>query len=126
VRTVRTLARPELFQWFGLFAAALAWTVQHVVGFGATLARCGAGSVGANVKAWEIGVLAVGALFAVAAEAAAVTVLIETRGVEHDDPPPDGRRQFFASAAVLGNVLFLVIIVLSSVGVLTQTPCRQA
>jgi hypothetical protein len=81
VRTLRNLARPELLQWFGLFGAALAWTVQHVVGFGATLAHCGAGSVGANVK---------------------------------------------ASAAVLGNVLFLVIIVLSSVGVLTQTPCRQA
>ena len=128
MRTLRPLAQPEVFQWFGLFAAGLAWTAQLVIGVGVTLARCGAGSTrwGVDVKTWEITLMVVAGLFAVLAEAAALTVFLETRSVEHDDPPPVGRRHFFASAAALGNVLFLMIIILSGIGVLVHSPCQQA
>ena len=44
------LLRAEILQWFGLFAAALIWTTQLVVGFGLTVARCSAAGM-----RWGIG-----------------------------------------------------------------------
>jgi hypothetical protein len=124
------LTRPSIdfLQWFGLFGAALIWTVQHVVGFGVDLARCSAAGSrwGIDVKAWQLSLLGVSVLLVLLAEAAAVTVLLRTREVEDSDPPPEGRRHFFAVAAALGNVLFLVIILMDSLGGLAFSPCRQA
>ena len=122
------VARAEILQWFGLFAAALIWSLQLVLGFGLTLARCGAAGMrwGIGLHTWEIALMVIGAVVTLAAEAAALTVFFGTRDVEEDDPPPLGRRHFFASAAALGNVLFLVIILLSGIGVIVHSPCHQA
>ncbi|TML91557.1 MAG: hypothetical protein E6G08_00230 [Actinobacteria bacterium] len=124
------LARPgvDTLQWFGLFGAALVWTVQHVLAFGVDVARCSPANVrwGVDQRAWQIALLAVAVVLVVASEAAAVTVLRETRGVEDSDPPPDGRRHFFAVAASVGNVLFLVIILMDGLAQLALSPCRQA
>jgi hypothetical protein len=119
--------RVDLLQWVGLFGAAAAWTAQHVVGFGVTVADCGAGGSrwGIDRTTWEIALLAVGISLALVSEAAALSVLLETRGVEDSDPPPFGRRHFFALAAALGNLLFVVAMVLSGVAVLVYS-CRQA
>jgi hypothetical protein len=119
--------RPELLQWYGLFGAALAWAAQHVVTFGVGYAHCTAASRhwGIDVRTWTIVVAAVGLLFALLAEAAALTVLRETRGVDYDGSPPLGRRHFFAFAAAFGNVLFIAGIVLNTVGALAFTDCRQ-
>jgi hypothetical protein len=119
--------RPELLQWYGLFGAALAWAAQHVIEFGAGYAQCLSASRhwGIDITTWTIVVTAVGLLFALLAEAAAVKVLLETRGVEYDGAPPLARRHFFALAAALGNVLFIVAIVLNAVGALAFTDCRQ-
>jgi hypothetical protein len=120
---------PEFLQWFGLFGAALTWTAQLVIGFGVAVARCGAANamLGVDVRAWEVALLAAGVALVLLAEAAALTTLRETRAVEYDDPAPDGRRHFFAVAAVLGNLLFLVAIVLSGVGVIAhESSCRPA
>jgi hypothetical protein len=124
---VRRFVRLELFQWYALLGAAIAWTAQLVVGFGVTVARCGAGGdFGLPLDTWEI-VLAVAAgAFALLGEAAAVAVFLATRSLEHDDPPPDGRRHFFASAAVVGNLLFLMIILLSGLGIVAHSPCHQS
>jgi hypothetical protein len=46
--------------------------------------------------------------------------------VAYDDPPPDGRRHFFAFGAALGNVLFIMAIVLNAVGTLASVGCRPA
>jgi hypothetical protein len=121
-------ARAEALQWFGLFGAALIWTAQLVVGFGLTVARCGAAGVrwGIGLHTWEIVLMAVGAAVTIAGEAAALSVFLATRDVEEDDPPPLGRRHFFASGAALGNVLFLVIILLSGIAVISHSPCHQA
>jgi hypothetical protein len=118
----------EFLQWFGLLGAALTWTVQLVVGFGVTLARCGAANVvlGVDVKAWEISLMAVGIALALLAEAAALTLLWQTRDVDYSDPPPEGRRHFFVVAAVLGNLLFIVIIVLSGTGAIVHEPCMPS
>jgi hypothetical protein len=120
--------RPELLQWYGLFGAALAWAAQHVVTFGVAYADClPAGSrFGLDVVTWTIVVTAVGLTFALLAELAALSVLRATRDVEYDADPPAGRRRFFAFAAALGNVLFIVAIVLNAVGAISFATCRPA
>ncbi len=122
------LPRAESLQWYGLFGAALIWTAQLVIGFGLTVARCGAAGArwGIDLHTWELLLMGLGIVVALSAEAAAVSVFLSTREVEHDGPPPLGRRHFFASAAALGNILFFVIILLSGIGVIVHTPCRQA
>jgi hypothetical protein len=119
---------PELLQWFGLFGAALTWTVQLVVGFGVTIARCGPANavLGVDVKAWELALMGTGIALALLAEAAALNILWQTRNVDYGGPPPEGRRHFFALAASIGNVLFLVVIVLSGTGAVFHQPCTQS
>ncbi len=122
------LARAEALQWFGLFGGALIWTGQLVVGFGLTVARCGAGgaSWGINLHTWQLLLMLIGVTVTLGAEAAALSVFLSTEEVEHDGPPPLGRRHFFASAASVGNVLFFVVILLTGVGELSHPPCHQS
>jgi hypothetical protein len=119
---------PEFLQWFGLFGAALTWTLQLVIGFGATIARCGPANavLGVDVKAWEIALMATGIALALLAEIAALSILRETRNVDYGGPAPAGRRHFFALAASVGNLLFIVIIVLSGTGAIVHEPCTQS
>src|SRR5207302_65213 len=78
----------EFLQWFGFGGAALVWAAQHVIGFGATLARCGAGGVrfGIDLHTWELTTFIVALAFVLAAEASAIIVARRTWGVEHDGP----------------------------------------
>jgi hypothetical protein len=125
MRRVLTL---EFLQWYGLLGAALVWAAQLVLAFGLTVARCGAGgSFGLSLDSWEVVLMVVAVLLAVLAECAAVAVFLETRSVAHDGPPPGGRRHFFASAAMIGNLLFLMIILLSGIGIVAHSPvCHQS
>ena len=123
-----TRTRLELLQWFGLFGGALAWTVQHVVGYGISDSGC-------NVAGRQWGLplttlqtalsLATGAVV-VAAWVAALVAFRGTRVVDRDAPGPSGRIHFFAQAALLGNVLFLVIVVLDGVSSVYHLPCHQS
>lgn len=128
MRRWRPKPSAEFLQWFGFGAAALVWACQHVFGFGATVARCGAGGVhlGVDLRTWELAASATAIALVLAAEAAAAVTVFRTWGAAYDGPPPEGRRHFFALAALIGNLLFLVVIVLSTVSVLTLDPCRQA
>jgi hypothetical protein len=120
---------PEFLQWFGLFGAALTWSAQLVLGFGVSVARCGAANavLGVDLRAWQWSLLGIGVALVVLAEAAALETLWETRAVHYDDAAPDGRRHFFAVAAVLGNLLFLVAIVLGGVAaIIHEPPCQAA
>jgi len=67
-----------------------------------------------------------GIALALLAEAAALNILWQTRNVDYGGPPPEGRRHFFALAASIGNVLFLVVIVLSGTGAVFHQPCTQS
>jgi hypothetical protein len=118
----------EFLQWFGLFGAALTWTAQLVIGFGATVARCGAANavLGVDVEAWEIALMAGGITLVLLAESASLTLLWQTRNVDHDAGPPHARRHFFVVGASVGNLLFLMIIVLSGVASIYHEPCVPA
>jgi hypothetical protein len=119
------MRRAELIQWFGLLGAAIAWTFQLVIGFGVTVAACGpAGRVwGIDVDAWEIALMTTGGILVLLSEAAALTILAETRQLHYNDPPPWGRRHFFVVAAALGNLLFLNMIILSGLAAIYNGTC---
>ena len=118
--------RAELLQWYGLFGAALIWAAQLVVGFGVSYADCNVESHSVDEVTWQVVLLVVAVLFALAAEAAAVTVFLSTRRHEYDDPAPTGRQHFFSFAAMLGNLIFLTIIVLTGIGAIANAPCHQS
>ena len=127
MRLWRPRLSAEFLQWFGLGGAALVWAAQHVIGMGTTLARCGAANVhfGIDLHTWELATFATALAFVAAAEAAAVLTVVRTWGVEYDGAPPEGRRHFFGLAALVGNLLFLVVILLSGLSTITFDPCRQ-
>jgi hypothetical protein len=117
----------EFLQWYGLLGAAIVWAAQLVLAYGLTVARCGAGgSFGLTLDGWEVVLTAVAVLLTVLAECAAVAVFLETRPMEHDGPPPDGRRHFFATGAMVGNLLFLTVILLTGIGIVAAAPCHQS
>jgi hypothetical protein len=120
--------RDEFLQWFGLLGAPLAWAVQLVLGFGASDARCSAGSSrwGVSLDTWELGLMAGALAVTFLAEAAAVTLYLATRGVPYDGDPPLARRKFFVAAASVGNVLFVAAILMSGLAAVYHTPCQQA
>ena len=128
MRPLRWTDAAEYLQWIGLLGAALVWTGQHIVGFGVTVANCSPGGShwGLDVRAWEIALMIAAGTLVLLAEAAAITVLRQTQGADHSGEPPIGRRHFFALAAALGNILFLVIILLGGIAATVHQPCHQA
>jgi hypothetical protein len=127
-RAFDTTVRQEFLQWFGVLGAPLAWTVQLVLGFGVTEARCDRGSThwGVGLHTWEISLMAAAGLVVVLAEISAVGLYLSTRSVDYDGPPPLGRRHFFVTASSLGNVLFLAMILMSGLAAVHHTPCQQS
>ena len=123
-----TLRRLSILQWFGFAGAALAWTGQHVIGFGITQAECSAGGLHWRIgnDVWQLVLLVVGGMLVLAAEAAAVVVFMRTRETEDDDPAPLGRMHFLAAAAVVANLLFLAAMLMSALASTFGTICRQA
>jgi heme/copper-type cytochrome/quinol oxidase subunit 2 len=132
-----TLRQLSVVQWIGVVVAPLAWTGQHVVGYGVGQARCEAGANwGIAYNTWQLAILAAAVLLVLVSEAAAVTVFLATRETNYGDGPPgDGRwggavpysrLHFFATAAMVANVLFLVIILLDSLGAVANSLCVQS
>jgi hypothetical protein len=132
-----TLRQLSVIQWIGVVVAPLAWTGQHVVGYGVGEARCGAGSHwGIGYDTWQLAILAAAAVLILVSEAAAVTVFLATRATNYGDGPPgDGRwggavpysrLHFFATAAMVANVLFFVVIFLDGLGSVADSLCVQS
>ena len=123
-----TRVRLEFLQWFALFAGPLAWATQHVVSYGVSDAGCRVAG-----RKWDLPtatlqvvVAVAAALVVLAAGTAAFLAYRETQEVGKDAPGPAGRIHFFAQAALLGNVLFLALVVLDGFGTVYHLPCSQA
>ena len=132
-----TLRQLSVLQWIGVVVAPLAWTGQHVVGYGVGQARCEVGaSWGIGYDTWQLAILAAAGLLVVISEAAAVTVFLATRETNYGDGPPgDGRwggavpysrLHFFATAAMVANVLFLAAILMDGLLSVFSTLCAQS
>ncbi len=122
-----SLRRLEILQWVGLLAGALVWTGQHVVGYGITEAECSRGGMhwGISNDVWQASLLGAAALLVLAAEAAAVSVVVLTRRTSYESPPAPGRIRFFAIAAVAANLIFLTIMLLDGLAAIFNIACRQ-
>lgn len=132
-----TLRRLSVVQWVGVVVAPLAWTGQHIVGYGAGQARCEVGvSWGIGFDTWQLAIMAVAGLLVLISEAAAVTVFLATREANYGDGPPNEGRwggrvpytrlHFFAMAAMVANVLFLAIILLDGLAAAFDSLCVQS
>jgi hypothetical protein len=132
-----TLTQLAFVQWIGVVVAPLAWTGQHVVGYGVGQARCEVGANwGIGYDTWQLAILAAAGLLVVVSEAAAVAVFLATRETNYGDGPPgDGRwggavpysrLHFFATAAMVANVLFLTVILMDGLGSVFTTLCAQS
>jgi hypothetical protein len=133
-----TLGQLAVVQWIGVVVAPLAWTGQHVVGYGVGQARCSVGGAtwGIAYDTWQLAILAAAGLLVVVSEAAAVTVFLATRETNYGDGPPGegrwggavpySRLHFFAMAAMVANVLFLAVILLDGLGAVFSTLCAQS
>jgi hypothetical protein len=133
-----TLRQLAAVQWVGVVVAPLAWTGQHVVGYGVGEARCSVAGMrwGIGFDTWQLAIMAAAAVLILVSEAAAVTVFLATRETNYGDGPPgDGRwggavpysrLHFFAAAAMVANVLFLTLILLSGLGSVFSTLCAQS
>ena len=133
-----SLRRLGIVQWIGVVVAPLAWTAQHVVGYGVGQARCSVAGMrwGISFDTWQLAILGAAGLLVVISEAAAVTVFVATRQTNYGDGPPgDGRwggavpysrLHFFATAAMVANVLFLAVIFLDGLGSVFDSLCVQS
>ena len=123
-----TTSRLAALQWAGLVAGASAWALEHVAGFGFTNAECGSRGApwGIGNDTWQASWMVFGLACLVGAEAAAIAVLLQTRGTSYEAAPAVGRIRFLAIAAVLANGLFIGIVILSGIASITGVTCRQA
>jgi hypothetical protein len=123
--SVRRLSR---LQWFGFLAGGIVWTAEFLAGAGASSARCNPAGPRWDVPydAVQLGLMLVGSFVVIAAGAAALVVFRATRDVEDGDPPPPGRIHLFATFALVGNLLFLVIILLTGIATIVDRTCQQA
>lgn len=115
-------------QWIGLLLGGSAWLAQHFIGWGITQSECYLGGAGWGIEndVWQGALLGAAGLCVVCAEAAAILVVLATRGTKYDlDPPPPSRIRFFAIGALLANTLFLLIMLLDGFASIYDVLCRQ-
>ena len=115
--------RRELLLWFGLAAPPLAWALELVVGYGVDDASCARGSMrwGIDDHLSQAGVLVVTGSIAVAGLLAAVWSFRAVRAGRGD---PRGRTEFLAVSAVSAALLFVLLTVMTGLGVLFLEECR--
>jgi hypothetical protein len=132
-----TLRQLSFVQWVGVMVAPLAWTGQHIVGYGVGQARCEVGVTwNLGFDAWQIALIVVASLLILISEAAAVRVFLATREVNYGDGPPDegrwagvipvSRLHFFATAAMVANVLFFAIVLMDGLASIFDALCVQS
>jgi hypothetical protein len=123
-----TIRRLSQLQWFGFLAGGVIWWSTFLTGIGTTIAVCNpaSGRWGIAHDTVQLALMAVAIACILAAQAAAVTVFRATRNVDEGDPPPEGRLHLFSIGALLGNTLFLVIILLTGISAVVDRACHQA
>lgn len=123
-----TIRHLEFLQWFGFLAGGATWFTEFIVGIGASEAVCNPASSkwGVPHDTLQLALLAFAAAFVCGAEVAALLVFRATRAAEEQGPPPQARMKFFAIGAIAGNLVFLVIIVLTGFATVADRLCHQA
>jgi hypothetical protein len=123
-----TIRRLSQLQWFGFLAGGVIWWSTFLTGVGTTVAVCNpaSGRWAIPHDTVQLALMAIAIAFILAAQAAAIVVFRATRNVDEADPPPEGRMHLFSIGALLGNTLFLVIILLTGIAAVVDRACHQA
>ena len=118
----------EVLQWFGMLGAALAWTSQHVLGFGITQAAAVPAVAAGTSKRHVADRASPPAPAGSSSPPRRLRSLVfrRTRGSDYQGAPPLGRMQFFSIAAMVANVLFLCIVTLDAIASVYGYGCRQS
>jgi hypothetical protein len=114
-----TEGRQSFLLWFGVAAAPLAWTLELVAGYWFEDAACTVG--GLNDKLWLGLTFALTAVVAAAGLAAAFASL---RAVREGAGDARGRAEFIAIAGLSTALVFLVLTVMTGIGILSLDPCK--
>ena len=122
-----TIRRLSQLQWFGFLAGGVIWWTTFLTGIGTTMAVCNpaSGRWGIAHDTVQLVLMAV-ALTVTAAACAARMNASATGNVEDSDAPPEGRLHLFSIGALVGNTVFLVIILLSEIAAVVDRACHQA
>jgi hypothetical protein len=117
--------RRRLLLWFGVLGAPVAWTFQHLAGYALTEAACHeAGTMWkVAVVTWTLALTAGAAAIAVLAGLAAIATWRATRGAS--DESPTARMHFMAVMGMTLTPLFLMIILMSGIGVAAIGGCAR-
>jgi len=115
--------RASLLLWFGVAAPPLAWTLELVAGYWFEEAACGLGSGrwGIDSELWQVVTLVVCGLLAVAGTLAALATLRAVRGGAGD---ARGRVEFLAVTSLSAAVVFVLLTVMTGLGVIALDPCK--
>jgi len=116
----------SLSLWYAVLGAPAAWVLQMGVGYWLSEAKCSpaGGPWGISLTIW--GIVIGGVALAVGAGAAAVAVSIYRTYDDFHAPPPAGRVAFLAIVGLAVSFLFLVLIAMSTAGILTFSVCNQS
>jgi hypothetical protein len=123
-----TLRRLSLLQWIGFLVGGPIWFAEFLAATGASQAVCNpaSGRWGIPHDALQIALMSFAAVCVLVALAAAAIVFRATYDVEEQEAPPEGRVHFFAAASIGGNVIFLMIILLTGIATIVDKTCHQA
>jgi hypothetical protein len=119
--------RASLLMWVGVWAAPVAWALQHAAGVLLGIAQCGP-----NGARWQIQLTTLNVVIALVAALVAiggiVAAILAFRGTtdRSEAPPPGSRIHFMAAMALAIGPLFLAIIVLNGLGTGLVDGCRQS
>jgi hypothetical protein len=120
--------RLEFLQWFGFLVGGTTWFAVFLAGAGTSQAVCNpaSGRWGIPHDTVEASLMAFGAAAVLAAEIASILVYRAVRRAEEQGPPPEARLKFFAVASMAGNLVFLMIILLTGIATIVDRTCHQA
>jgi hypothetical protein len=111
--------RRSFLLWFGVAAPPIAWAVQLLAGWMVDEARCGNGGIDDTL--WQALICAGAIAVAVAGTLAALSSWRAVRAGEGD---ARGRTRFLALTSLSAALVFVLLTVVTTVGVLVQEPCR--
>ena len=113
-----------LLLWFGVLAAPIAWTLQHIFGFGLTQATCNVGGSPLPLDGWTLAATIVATIVALLGGAAAVAAYLATRDAGTEIP--GARINFLATTGIVIAPIFLAIVLMSGISVLVLPECHQS
>jgi hypothetical protein len=115
--------RQSRLLWFGLAAPPLAWVLELVLGYGVDDAACSPASMRWDIDdhLWQA-VLLVGTTML--ATAGLLAALSNVRAVHAGAGDPRGRVEFVAVASLSAAAVFVLLTVMSGLGVLFLEECR--